>query len=228
MSLTLEDLAAAGQAIVGRELTAPRATQIVRPPPHLMSRLLQLHEAAGQLAETVPDVLAHPEVARAMEQALVQVMVECLTADPAGNTKAHNHTRIPVMQRFERVLDAHQGETLYIPELCAKVGVSERTLRSHCQDYLGMSPNKYLWLRRMNLARRALATAEPKATTVTDVATGHGFWELGQFAVVYRKLFGEPPSVTLRRPPNDRPSLSARPSFELDVWSARRTLTGGV
>src|SRR5215208_1913827 len=40
MSLTLEYLAAAGQAIVGRELTAPRATQIIRPPPHLMSRLL--------------------------------------------------------------------------------------------------------------------------------------------------------------------------------------------
>src|SRR4051812_27214644 len=94
MSLTLEDLATAGQAIAGRELTAPRATQVIRPPPHLMSRLLQLHKAAGQLAETVPDVLAHPEIARAMEQALVQVMVECLTADPVGNTKAHNHTRI--------------------------------------------------------------------------------------------------------------------------------------
>ena len=114
MSLTLEDLATAGQAIVGRELTAPRATQIIRPPPHLMSRLLQLHEAAGRLAETVPDVLAHPEVARAMEQALVQVVVECLTADPVGDTKVHNHTRIPVMQRLERVLEASSGrDTLY-------------------------------------------------------------------------------------------------------------------
>jgi len=219
MSLTLEDLATAGQAIVGRELMTPRVTQIIRPPPHLMLRLLQLHKAAGQLAETAPDILAHSEVARAMEQALVQAVVECLTADRVGDTKVHNHTRIPVMQRFERVLEAHQGETLYIPQVCAKIGVSERTLRLHCQEYLGMSPNKYLWLRRMNLARRALAIADPKSASVTEMATAYGFWELGQFAVVYRKLFGEPPSVTLRRAPDDRPLVNARPPFELDVWS---------
>jgi AraC-like DNA-binding protein len=66
-----------------------------------------------------------------------------------------------------------------------------------------MSPTRYLWLRRMHLARRALRMADPEATTVTEIATNYGFWELGRFSVAYRALFGESPSASLRRPPDD-------------------------
>ena len=52
----------------------------------------------------------------------------------------------------------------------------------------------------MHLARRALVQAVPGTTTVTEIATANGFWELGRFAVEYRALFGEAPSVSLRRP----------------------------
>jgi transcriptional regulator GlxA family with amidase domain len=55
----------------------------------------------------------------------------------------------------------------------------------------------------MHLARRALRVADPAATTVTEIATNFGFWEFGRFSVVYRSLFGETPSATLRRPPED-------------------------
>ena len=64
-----------------------------------------------------------------------------------------------------------------------------------------MSPKRYLLLRRMNLAWRALRAARPDTVTVTDVATHYGFWQLGRFAVEYQSLFGEPPSATLRGQP---------------------------
>ena len=67
-----------------------------------------------------------------------------------------------------------------------------------------MGPVRYLWLRRMYLARRALLLATPQTATVTQTAMDHGFWELGRFSTQYRSLFGEPPSATLRRPPDDR------------------------
>jgi AraC-like DNA-binding protein len=51
----------------------------------------------------------------------------------------------------------------------------------------------------MYLARRALREAATDATSVTDVATRYGFWQLGRFAVEYQSLFGESPSATLRR-----------------------------
>jgi AraC-like DNA-binding protein len=91
-----------------------------------------------------------------------------------------------------------------MPQLCATVGASYTALYDCCQEYFGMSPKRYLWLRRMHLVRRDLRIADAEKTTVTEIATDYGFWELGRFAVAYRSLFGEPPSVALRRPPEDR------------------------
>jgi AraC-like DNA-binding protein len=67
-----------------------------------------------------------------------------------------------------------------------------------------MGPKRYLLLRRMHLARRALRNAAPDATTVTDIATRFGFWQLGRFAVEYQSVFGESPSFTLHRQPESR------------------------
>ena len=203
MSLTPEDLAAAGQAIIGREVIAPSDTHCISLPPQLLSHLSSLHEAAGHLAKAVPDILAQPEVARALEQGLVHAMVLCLSAgETAGRSGAHYRHAV-VVRRLEELLESNLDRTLYVAELCAAVGASERTLRTCCEEHLGMGPTRYLWLRRMHLARRGLRIADPATTNVTEVATSYGFWELGRFSVAYRSLFGEPPSVTLRRPPED-------------------------
>ena len=203
IALTHADVAAAGEAIIGRELTTPLFTQRIRPPAPLLSRLLKLHEAAGHLAKTAPDILSHPEVARALEHALVHAMVSCISGGEAAETSSTHHRHAMIVRRLEEVLEATPDRTLYLAELCAATGASDRTLRACCQEYLGMSPMRYLWLRRMYLARRGLRIADPTATTVTEVATNFGFWELGRFSVAYRSLFGESPSAALRRPPED-------------------------
>jgi AraC-like DNA-binding protein len=198
--MTREDLAAAGEAIVGRELAPPTSMQRLKPPGALFARLRNVHEAAVQLAKTAPDILAAPEVARAMEEALVEAMVRCLASwEPADLRKAEARDA-RVMRRLEEALQANPDRALYLTELCTLVRVSYPTLRACCQEHLGMSPKRYLWLRRMYLARRALRQADLAEKTVTEIATDYGFWELGRFSVTYRSLFGEPPSATLRRP----------------------------
>jgi transcriptional regulator GlxA family with amidase domain len=104
------------------------------------------------------------------------------------------------MRRFRRAVEENPDQPLYIPELCAAIGVSGRTLRICRQEQLGMSPKQYLTLRRLHLARRALRDSAPGMTTVTDIATRYGFWQLGRFAGEYKSLFGEAPSATLYRP----------------------------
>jgi AraC-like DNA-binding protein len=211
LSLTREDLAAAGHALVGRDLSVPSMTHRLRPALPLMSRLLNLHEAVGHLAGAAPHILAQPEPARALEQALVHVMIMCLTdgAPAEIGSGARRHTTI--LARFEELLAANHDRPLYLAEICAAIGASERTLRICCQEHLGMGPVRYLWLRRMHLARRALILATPETATVAAIAMDHGFWELGRFAGKYRTLFGESPSASLRRPPGDRQTSQGRP-----------------
>lgn len=66
-----------------------------------------------------------------------------------------------------------------------------------------MSPMLYVRRRRMRMARAVLLRADPATATatVTRIATRFGFLELGRFSVSYKKMFGEPPSATLQRPP---------------------------
>jgi AraC-like DNA-binding protein len=200
MSLAPEDLAAVSEAIIGRELVPATFARSLMPAAPILSRLRKLHEMAGHLAKTAPDILAKPEVARAIEQALVEAMVFCLVDTHSGNVPYVQRHRARVMARLEEALMANPDEPLYMAELSAQVGTSYWTLRDCCLEYLGMSPKRYLWLRRMHLARRALRTAEVGRTTVTEIAYDYGFWELGRFSVAYRSLFGESPSKTLQRP----------------------------
>ena len=85
-----------------------------------------------------------------------------------------------------------------ISHLCRVAGVSERGLRNAFHAVRGMSPKQYLLTVRLHGVRRALTDAGFRPTTVTDVATDHGFFELGRFAASYREAFGEAPSETLR------------------------------
>jgi AraC-like DNA-binding protein len=199
MSLTPADLAVASRAIIGRELTPPRDTRVVRPPRAWLARLMALHARAVRLAKEEPESLAGPATAGALEQDLVRAMVECLAgSSPSDSRSGGKHAK--VIARFEDFLESRRFDPVYLAEICAAIGVSERTLRACCQEHLGMGPIHYLWLRRMHLAHRALLCADPASTTVTAVATEHGFWELGRFSVEYRALFGEMPSRSLQRP----------------------------
>jgi AraC-like DNA-binding protein len=165
-----------------------------------MSQLLNLHGTVGQLAKTTPDILSFPAVARALEQELILVMVRCLTEGDSSEMTAGDRRHDMIIARFEEFLESHPDRPLYLAEICAAIGVAERTLRVVCEEHLGMAPIRFLSMRRMHLVHRALRQADPSKTTVTRIATDHGFWELGRFSVAYRVLFDESPSESLRRP----------------------------
>jgi AraC-like DNA-binding protein len=200
MSLPVEELVSAGATLAGCDVAPSKDPVIFRPPPPALAKLRRLHAAAGHLAEATPEIIANPDAAHGLEQALIEAMVGCLGHREAREDSVAQRQHELIMRRFRRVVEENPDQPLYVPELCSAIGVSERTLRVCCQEQLGLGPKRYLLLRRLHLARRALREGSPAAMTVTEIATRYGFWHFGRFAGEYRSLFGEPPSATLRRP----------------------------
>jgi AraC-like DNA-binding protein len=199
VSLPVEDMVAVGEAMARTDLAPPRDAMLITPSPSAMARLQRLHAAAGSLAEDAPEIIAQPEAARSLEQALIEAIVDCLASSEVHESTLAQGQHAIVMRRFRKVVEENPEHPLYIPEICKAIGVSSRTLQACCHEHLGMGPKHYLLLRRMNLARRALRQEAPATTSVTETATRYGFWQLGRFAVEYQSLFGESPSTTLAR-----------------------------
>jgi transcriptional regulator GlxA family with amidase domain len=149
-------------------------------------------------------ILAHTEVARAIEQSLIQTLVACLTGTSMQADGAVKRRHAHIMIRFEEVLAEHFGKPLHTIALCELVGVTERTLRSCCAEFLGMSPARYVLLRRLSRAHVALRDAGPDGASLFELVRGFGFAELGRFEAAYRAVFSEAPLTTLQRPPGPR------------------------
>ena len=199
-----EQLERYGRALSGKPFSSPPERRSLQPSPRLAARVRRLHAQICRLAETRSKILSHSEVARAMEQGLIQALVACLTTASArtdGYALRH-HARI--MIRFEEVLAERLSRPLNMPELCELIVVSDRTLRSSCAEFLGMSPSQYVLLRRLKEVRRVLHDANPDMVNVGEVAHRFGCAELGRFAGRYRSTFGETPSTTLQRTPATR------------------------
>jgi AraC-like DNA-binding protein len=188
-----------GRALSGKPLSLPPAGRVLRPSARDAARLRRLHAQACRLAETKPETLAHPGVARAIEQGLLLPLVTCLTAAKVQENGAVKRHHAGIMVRFEEVLAQHLSQPLQVPNLCELIGVTDRTLRSCCDEFIGINPSRYVLLRRLKQVNLALRSADASTVDVAELARRFGFTELGRFAGAYQATFGETPSTTLRR-----------------------------
>jgi AraC-like DNA-binding protein len=199
ISLSPVHLANCSAAMIGRPIASPSASRIIRPSRVESLRLRRLFRQACHLAEAGRKLIERPEVARALEQEMLHAIIHCLAGNEADDGPKTRHHHTVVMGRFEESLSKHIDQNLSMPKLCAEIDVAERTLRMCCAKFLGVSPTRYRLLRRLNQARSALRRANSSMATVAEIARNHQFLELGRFAVTYRAIFGESPSVTLER-----------------------------
>ncbi|HEY0836093.1 MAG TPA: helix-turn-helix domain-containing protein [Azospirillum sp.] len=113
--------------------------------------------------------------------------------------------RHALVNRVREYVRAHPDDLMSVAQIAQALGVSTRMLEYCFADVVGISPNAYLRMIRLNAARRELLAADPRATTVAEVAMNHGFWHLGRFSTYYHQMFGEKPSDTLRQTGRLRP-----------------------
>jgi AraC-like DNA-binding protein len=186
-------------ALTGPHFRFPAAGVVFCPPSAAATKFLRLHARIGRLAETRSTRIGHPEVARAMEQELICELMACLCGSETRSESASTRRHADILARLEYQLEAHPDRVLSMPELCAIVGISQRTLTTCCREFLGMSPAQYLRLRRVSRVRKSILNADPNTATVNKIARSQGFTDLGRFAASYREAFGETPSMTLYR-----------------------------
>jgi len=85
-----------------------------------------------------------------------------------------------IVARLEQVMHERPEEMLSAADLCASVGVAQRTLNLACQEFLGQGAMQYAPARRLDHVRDTLLMSDPGETFVTGVAMRFGFWELGR------------------------------------------------
>ena len=119
--------------------------------------------------------------------------------------------RQAVVERAEAYVRAHLDSPIPLSRLCRVAGVSERGLRNAFYEVHGVGPKRWMMAERLQGVQIALRQSGGIPITVTSVATDHGFYQLGKFAAIYKKTFGEAPSTTLHSASVARP----HPTVEL-------------
>lgn len=170
-------------------------------------RLLALSNGLGrtlfgicrQICEEADNSCAIAEQVRQEELLLyaVELIIERL-ADP----KAVNRGRRPMPPYLKTTLDyiySNLERELDARTLGGVSGVSIRTLQQAFARHFGKGPLTFVKHARLQRIREELLRANPWEITVTDIATRWGVTHLSNFSHNYAEMFGESPSLTLRR-----------------------------
>jgi transcriptional regulator GlxA family with amidase domain len=107
------------------------------------------------------------------------------------------------VKRVEDFVLSRAGDRLFVSDLCRAASVSERTLENAFRNVMGLTPMNYLVRLRLHHVREALLAGSHTSTTVSTEALKWGFWHFGDFSRAYKDCFGELPSDTLRRRPDE-------------------------
>ncbi|WP_282433594.1 helix-turn-helix domain-containing protein [Okeania hirsuta] len=67
------------------------------------------------------------------------------------------------------------------------------------KDLFGVSPMRYLKIRRLNAVRQRLKASEPENCSIVFLANEFGFYCPSHFTRDYKAMFGELPSETLAK-----------------------------
>jgi len=150
-----------------------------------------------QTVKADTSAVGHPAVLTELQEEIPRLLVRVMAAAEGPAEVCWTRKRDRAVKRAEEYIAQSQDESLTIRDVCLAVKVSERTLQYGFLEHFGVTPKTYLQSVRLNGVHRDLKAADPRATTVSEIAGRWGFWHMGQFAADYRKHFGRLPSETL-------------------------------
>jgi AraC-like DNA-binding protein len=148
---------------------------------------------ATSFASSNADLLVNGDTRASLQRALVAAVLGALEPETKRPARRDHKLFSKVLRYFHE----HPRDVIHQADLCRALSTNTRALRRVFPEAFGTTPGKYLRLRRLHLARRALLARQ--FPSVTAAAVHFGFFDLGRFAASYRTLFGEMPSHSLAR-----------------------------
>ncbi|MCX2900492.1 AraC family transcriptional regulator [Pseudomonas mandelii] len=167
--------------------------------------LLWLAQRLFHIDAHSPEALHSESAEHAARMEVMDVVFRLLLpVDPPHATARHNRDHQEIIRRALELLEVLEVQTVYTEDICQATCASERTVRNVFNQYLGMSPHRYLMIRRLHAIRAAIRHAGPQ-DTVTSICARFGVWDFGRLASLYRQYFGTLPAQSLKAARAARP-----------------------
>jgi len=144
-------------------------------------------------------LLKAPAALASLKDAVLSMFVEGLPN--SYSTLLAGPALLPAPRNVKRAIEFMQAnllQPLSLADIANAAGTSARSLQIGFRQFRDMTPMEYLRRLRLNGAHQDLIDALP-GTAVATIAYRWGFAHHGMFAASYAKVFGEPPSATLKK-----------------------------
>ena len=189
-------------ALNGGSLGIALGTSIVAPDPSwvddMLGRVEWLLNAVGEHPQALNDARVRASLADRVLAAMVRF--DNSPADVDSTARAARAGRRVAVRLACEFIQSRLSEPLQLSQLCRHARLKIRSLEYGFREVTGLTPVAYIRSLRLNAVRKALQQdALPHPRSISEIAMDAGFWHLSQFAVDYRRFFGETPTETRRR-----------------------------
>ncbi len=172
------------------------------------------------------DLVLHLIASHHGEQLASEVSDQILHHPPRHAETAQRHTMgslsndvDPLVRTAIELIETNISEPLRIPEIAARLGISQRQMERLFKRHLGCSAVQFSQLMRMQHARVLLTST---SMSIREVSAASGFNSLSYFSQVFLKCFGKKPSAYRRAWPEQEPA----PSWPGTLFSVARKPQG--
>ena len=150
-------------------------------------------DAAKRIHQMVNTLCEKPIIDRSMLiYDLPELIINSIMFNESKDIWINGRGKGEIFKNAQDYIHQNVEESIKITSLCENLSVSERNLRYAFHEQAGISPKQYIHYYKLHMVRKLLHSG--KVEKIKDAANQMGFWHTGQFAIDYKRFFGQLPS----------------------------------
>ncbi len=147
--------------------------------------------------------LKNKEKNKALTDSITFSLIKYLEKAELKESANRKNKKKYAVEKAVEIINNQVNKLFSIPQLCAMVGVSERTLLSAFNEKYKVGPSQYIKAYRLNLVKKEIYNTKTKS--ISKIAGKYHFWHMGQLAKDFKKQFGILPSEVRKNKFNNKP-----------------------